>query len=472
MKLTLKIALTIFILITTALACSLPIKTTPSSEDVENQASTAVAATLTAIVLTPAPHGEITTTPVIIPSETPTTEPTSTSTPMVESGSFRLAYTDRNGNIWTWTQASSYHQIISSGDVEGLALSQDGQRIAFSRTSSDYMEHSLWAINFDGSNEHLLVSHDDFMSMPLSSNIQADWVIARYPFMIKFVPGSNTSLAFITVPQFEGPGFIDNKDLWLVDVETGTRTNVLPAGSGGHFYYSPDGSQIAIVTGSDISLVNADGTNRRSSVLSYEPVLTYSESEYHAFPQWSPDGNFLRVAIPYHDSLGDPSMPGHLYQLPMDGSPATFIGNVNFAPITGGVFSPDLSKLAFIQLIGDSADNKYAMMISNHDGTEPIEIARDGLGFSGWSPDSNHFAYIIWNPRIHLISQVSTSGSLAIDVTNSDNLNWISEDQFIFIRMNDPNWEIRMGSIGSPSILIVNLAAGDRSPSYAFSGTP
>ena len=472
MKLTLKIILPIFILITIALACSLPINTTPSPEDVENQASTAVAATLTAIALSPAPHGEITTTPVISPSVTPTIEPTPSETPLAGLSSFRLAYTDRNGNLWTWQQGSSYHQIIASGDVERLALSEDGQRIAFSRASSDYMEHSLWAINFDGSNEHLLISHDDFMSMPLSSNIQADWVVARYPFMIKFVPGSNTSLAFITIPQFEGPGFIDNKDLWLVDVETGSRTNVLPAGSGGHFYYSPDGSQIAIVTGSDISLVNADGTNRRSSVLSYDPVLTYSEYEYHAFPQWSPDGSFLRVAIPYRDSLGDPSMPGHLYQLPTDGSTATFIGNVNFAPITGGVFSPDLTKLAFIQQIGDSADNKFAMMISNYDGTEPIEIARDGLIFSSWSPDSNHFAYVIWNPRIHLISQVSTSGSLAIDGTNSDNLNWISEDHFIFTSMTDPNWEIRMGSVGSPSTLIVTLAAGDRSPSFAFSGTP
>ena len=472
MKLTLKIILPIFILITIALACSLPINTTPSPEDVENQASTAVAATLTAMALTPAPHDEITTTATIIPSETPTIEPTPSETPLAGLSSFRLAYTDRNENLWTWQQGSSYHQIIASGDVERLALSEDGQRIAFSRASSDYMEHSLWAINFDGSNEHLLISHDDFMSMPLSSNIQADWVVARYPFMIKFVPGSNTSLAFITIPQFEGPGFIDNKDLWLVDVETGSRTNVLPAGSGGHFYYSPDGSQIAIVTGSDISLVNADGTNRRSSVLSYDPVLTYSEYEYHAFPQWSPDGSFLRVAIPYRDSLGDPSMPGHLYQLPTDGSTATFIGNVNFAPITGGVFSPDLTKLAFIQQIGDSADNKFAMMISNYDGTEPIEIARDGLGFSSWSPDSNHFAYVIWNPRIHLISQVSTSGSLAIDGTNSDNLNWISEDHFIFTSMTDPNWEIRMGSVGSPSTLIVTLAAGDRSPSFAFSGTP
>jgi hypothetical protein len=458
------------ILIATILACKLPISATPSPEDVENQAGTAVAATLTA--MSPEPHGDVTLEPTREIEITSTSLPAPTETPIPDVSVLRFAYTDRNWNLWTWQEGSSPNQIIASGDVDRVALSSDGEWIAFSRVTADFLETSLWAIRFDGSEEHLLINHSDFMAMPLSSDINSDWVVSRYPFMLTFIPSSNTTLAFITVPQFEGPGFIDNKDLWLVDVETGMRNNLLTAGTGGHFYYSPNGSQIALVTGSDISLVNSDGTNRRSSILIYEPVLTYSEYEYHAFPQWSPDGSFLRVAIPYSDSLGDPGMPGHLYQLPTDGSPAFFLGNVNFAPITSGHYSPDLTQLAYVQKMGALEDNNYALMTSNFDGTEPVEIVQADLSFAAWSPDSNQFAYNTWTPRSHFIAQSGVAGSGVLATTESDQFTWVSSDRFIYLSMASPNWEIRLGSIGAPSTLIATLPDGDRFPSLVFNGLP
>ena len=460
----------VFILIATILACKLPISATPSPEDVENLASTAVAATLTA--MSPDPHGEVTLEPTLEIEMTSTSLPDPTETPIPDVSVLRFAYTDRNGNLWTWQEGSSPNQIIASGDVDRVAISSDGEWIAFSRVTADYLETSLWAVRFNGTDEHLLINHADFMAMPLSADINPDWVVSRYPFMLTFIPTSNSTLAFIIVPQFEGPGFIDNKDLWLVDVETGMRNNLLIAGSGGHFYYSPDGSQIALVTGSDISLINSDGTNRRSSVLVYDRVLTYSEFEYHAFPLWSPDGTFLRVAIPYSDSLGDPGMPGHLYQLPTDGSPAFFLGNVNFAPITSGQYSPDLTQLAYVQQIGAMEDNNYALMTSNFDGTEPVEIVQAGLSFGAWSPNSNQLAYNTWTPRSHFVAQSGVAGSGILATTESDQFTWVSSDRFIYISMTSPNWEIRLGSIGAPSTLIATLPDGDRHPSLVFNGLP
>lgn len=462
--------LPVLMVIFTSLACSLPFSETPSPEEIENVASTAVAATLTA--LAPEPHGDVTIEPIFTPTDTPVSEPESTLTPLPDVEVVRIGYTDRNGNLWAWQEGTVPNQIIASGDVDRLALSADGEWFAFTRTSIDFIETSLWAVRFDGSEEHLLVSHAEFMSMPLNADINEDWVISRYPFMLSFVPGSNTTLAFITVPQFEGPGFIDNKDLWLVDVVSATRTNLLTAGSGGFYHYSPDGSQIAIVTGSDISLINSDGTNRRSSILSYDPVLTYSEYEYHAVPQWSPDGSFLRVSIPYSDSLGEPSMPGYLYQLPTDGSSAVFLGNVNFAPITAGVYSPDLTQLAYVEQIGDPADNNFALMTANFNGTEPVEIVQAGLNFTGWSPDSNHLAYATWTPRAFFIAQSGIAGSGSLISTESDQFNWISNDRFVFISMSEPNWEIHIGSIGEPSTLIASLADGERFPSLVFKANP
>ena len=145
------------ILIATILACKLPISATPSPEDVENQAGTAVAATLTA--MSPEPHGDVTLEPTREIEITSTSLPAPTETPIPDVSVLRFAYTDRDWNLWTWQEGSSPNQIIASGDVDRVALSSDGEWIAFSRVTADFLETSLWAIRFDGSEERLLINH-------------------------------------------------------------------------------------------------------------------------------------------------------------------------------------------------------------------------------------------------------------------------------------------------------------------------
>jgi hypothetical protein len=469
MRLSRSIIFPIFILILVSLACSIPGSSTPAPKTIENQVATAASGTLTALaptetVLTPEEAVEVTT-------ETPTPAffPDDTAVPPEAIGpaELRLAFSNQDGNLWVWAEGSSLVNLVDSGDVNNVVLSPDGEWITFTRTTADFIDTSIWAIRFNGMDEHLLVDHDEFMAMPLHPNISNAEVATVAPWMMKFVPGTHT-LAFMTHPIFVGPGFFDNKDLWLVDVESAERTSLLAAGQGGHYYYSPNGSQIALVTATDISLINADGSNRRSSILVYPVVATYSEYDYHAFPEWSPDGSFLRVTIPPADPLGDLNALTNIYQLPTDGSPAILLGTQHFAPLEDGQFSPDLNRLAFIQQTGTPEDKMFTLIFSNNDGSGALEIARGSLSFVAWAPDSNHFAYVNHNPRAISMGQVASAGTTLLDANPAGELRWISNDRFFFFYQVSPEWQLRLGSLGAPSTVIANLGSGSHSPSYDF----
>ena len=468
MRFSYKISFPVLFLFLASLACSLPLGTSATPVDVESAAATAVAGTLTA--LAPTPSASETPEPAVateIPTETSTVVPTEIATPLPLV--LRVAFTDRGRNLWIWQEGSAALKIINSGNVQDVNLSEDGQWIAFTRTTPDFSETSLWAIAFDGSSEHLLVSHADFQAMPLHPDTDPDWVESIFPTIIQFVPNSHT-VAFMTAPQFEGPGFFDNKDLWLVDVVTAARSNLIPAGSGGQYTYSPDGSQIALVTPTDISLINADGSNRRSSVLTYPAVLTYSEFAYHAMPLWAQDGSFLRVSIPYSDSLGDPSQPATLYQMPVDGSPAYMLGTVLTAPLNYASYSPDLSKIAYSQQVGSASDNIYSVQIANYDGSASGEVARGNYSFGAWAPDSSHYAYYRFDPRSLYLAQGGVAGATSMDSNPADRWQWISAERLLFVYRGSPEWQLRLGNLEGISSLIAGLGAGDGFTSFDFAG--
>ncbi|MAT44024.1 MAG: hypothetical protein CL609_16950 [Anaerolineaceae bacterium] len=467
MKNKIKLLIPIVLILFVTLACSLPGGNSPSSEEVSKLVETAAAGTITA--LAPSPTEEIALTPVPdLPEVSPTLEIIPTNTPEpVGPPELRLVYNDTNGHVWVWSEGSSPLQIVSSGNVNDVRLSPDGEWVVFRRTAGGGMDVSLWAIRFNGSDEHLLIDQADFNAMALHPAINADDVLSIQPYQMKFIPGSQT-LAFNTYPQFEGPGLFDNKDLWLVDVETGTLNNLLPAGQAGHFHFSPDGSQIALVTPEDISLINTDGSNRRSSVLTYPFVYTYSEYAYHAEPVWAPDGSYLRVTIPPQDSLGDPSALGHIYQIPTDGSSASLLGNLPLGLFNYGQFSPDLTKIAYLQQVGDPVDNAWALLFANYDGSGSTEFTRGNISFLSWAPDANHFAFEQRSPRAIVLGQTGSAGTTLVDANPSLKLSWISENRYFFLYQTAPEDQIRLGTLGSPSTVIASLGDGSFSSHYDY----
>lgn len=461
-----QILLTVVIILLTSLACSLPFGTNgPTPEEISETAAAAVAATLTAMAPVEAPTAI---TEPDSPGSTPLTDPEPTISVKSKPDQLKLAIVDSERNLYTWQEGGSQNLIVNKGDVSQAVLSPDGEWIVFTRISPDGIDISLWAIRFDGSDQKILVSHTDFMAMPLHPDLtDLSTILTVAPHMIKFIPGTHT-VVFNIYPQFDAPGFLDNKDLWYINVDTAERRAFLSPGQAGHFYFSPDGTQMVLVTPDRIDLLNTDGSNRRIGILSYAFVYTYSEYAYHAVPVWSPDSSFLRVSIPPQDPLGDPTAPVNIYHIPTDGSLATLLTSVVVAPLDNTILAPDVNHFVYKEQIGDPAENLFSLKFSDLSGSSSSEFTTGSLGFSNWAPDSSHFSFYTWNPRETFIGQVGVPGVIAVDMSPAMNFSWITSDQFVFIYQSGTTYQLRLGTLSTPSVEIANLGSGLGNPAYDF----
>lgn len=461
-----QILLAVVILLLTSLACSLPFNTGgPTPEEISETAAAAISATLTAMAPVEAPTAM---TEPESPGNTPLPDTEPTVIVKSKPDELRLAMVDSEHNLFTWQEGGNQNLVVNKGDVSQAVLSPDGEWIVFTRISTDGIDVSLWAIRFDGSDQKILVSHTDFLAMPLHPDLtDPSSIITVAPHMIEFIPGTHT-VVFNTYPQFDAPGFLDNKDLWYIDVDTAERRAFLSPGQAGHFYFSPDGRQMALVTPDRIDLLNTDGSNRRIGILSYAFVYTYSEYAYHAVPVWSQDSSYLRVSIPPQDPLGDPTAPVNIYHLLTDGSLATLLTSVVVAPLENVILAPDLNHFAYKEQIGDPAENQFSLKFSDLSGSSPVEFTTGSLGFGNWAPDSSHFNFYSWNPRDTFIGQVGTPGVIAVDVNPVMNFSWITSDQFVFIYQSGTNYQLRLGTLSTPSLEIANLGSGLGNPTYDF----
>lgn len=470
MHLKINILFPILLILFVSLACSLPTSgSEPTEEEIANANATSVAATLTA--LAPTPASELPTEVVNPPADTPApeAEPTASEpTPKFKPDILKLAAVDANGNLVVWQEGSSSVTLITSADITDVALSPDGEWVVYVRSTPDHTDASLWAIRFNGLDQKQLVSTVDFMSMNMGSEISdpAD-VTSIMPSMMKFIPGTHT-LAFTNRIYFQGPGVEFNEDLWFVNVDTGEQRSFLSPGQAGQFYFSPDGQQMALVVPDRIDLLNTDGSNRRYGVLTYPFVYTYSEYAYYATPVWSPDSTFLRVAIPPQDPLGDPTGQVKIYHIPTDGSMANQLASVSVNPLGGASFAPDVNHYAYKQVIGDPAANQYSLKIADLAGMAPVEFTTGSFNFGEWAPDSSHFYFTNFDPNTTYIGQVGVPGVIALDANPVSSMHWITNESFFFVYQSAGNYQLRWGTLSTPSGEIVNLGYGERQPFYAF----
>jgi hypothetical protein len=195
-------------------------------------------------------------------------------------------------------------------------------------------------------------------------------------------------------------GLALNHDLHLLDADTLRLTTLLPPGEGGEFYYSPDGSQIALVTPNEISLIDADGGNRRDRVLIHAPVATHSEYEYYAQPVWAADGSALRVAIPPPDPLTGSVQLMTIWHISTDGNPSWLIRSVATAPSLDPhvlSFSSDLGFVAYVQPRGlenaSPEEIESWLELRRLESADVMASPHVGVLF-GWAPDSPRLAFL------------------------------------------------------------------------------
>ncbi|MFN8234437.1 MAG: hypothetical protein U0V56_13560 [Actinomycetota bacterium] len=184
--------------------------------------------------------------------------------------------------------------------------------------------------------------------------------------------------------------FVSGDGLYVVDHDGGTpeRIGAMP-GSGWSVTWSPDGSQIAYLTGNrrvEVWVANADGTDAHQ-ILADEPTELRDTTGL----AWSPAGDRLALGAGTHEPSG-----GSIYTFAPDGS--------DFTPvIVGGsapVWSPDGSQIAYsiqcdfdqtfttcIQFDSQTGRNPPGLAIADADGSDAQAF---GFAASGpWHPGAS-----------------------------------------------------------------------------------
>ena len=376
--------------------------------------------------------------------------------PVIPSG-LKVAYI-KDGDIWLWSSDDTKSQLTSSGMVYALNISDDGQVIAFLRQVDDF-HAELWVINSDGTNERRLISVYDLDEM--TADIRDPNAVAINPYHFDWVPDSH-KVAFNTQQVFQGPGLFLFDDLRIIDADTNVFYTLLAPGQGGEFDYSPDGSQIAISTPTDISLVDSNGGDRRNS-LPYDQVITYSEYRYYAKPVWAPDSLSLRVAIPPADPLTEPRLPTSLWYIPADGSLSYQMGSVIAEPFFSSEvsYSSDLSLIIFLRETGVPSENKSELYIAKPDGSgEWVYQKALLLQFKGWSPDASHFVFSKgedWETQLGQVDAVPEP--FTSDPHGIHKVRWIDDNYFLYLRENISTFDLLLESLDGELIHIDSIPA-------------
>ncbi|GAB4428200.1 MAG: hypothetical protein Kow002_17100 [Anaerolineales bacterium] len=402
-----------------------------------NTLETIVAATLTAVSANA---------PEQLPAETSAPEPAFT-----PPRALQVAYI-KNGNVYVWTEGEGSVGLTNSGNASSVDISDDGQVIAYVRQDQgNFVIQEIWAVNTSGpSNDRLLVSSADFAALKASSPYPD--AEGMGPDFITWKPRTHL-LAYSTVPMFMGPGYAPGEDLRLVHADTLEKTTIFEFGAGGHFYFSPDGRQVALSKPESISLANADGSNLRANVLTFPLVGTYSEYQYRPRPHWASDSSALRVAIPPADTLATPTPPTSLWSIPADGSPATRLGEILAIPFAwpDTAFSPNLDRVAYVKSIGEPAENRRELHLANPDGTGDVIYTTDiSVEFLHWTPDGSRFVYVIHdgpNRGIYLGSMGGTASTITTAPNTTTQIRWVDQSRFLFLYNNNGIWELRISDV-------------------------
>jgi len=283
-----------------------------------------------------------------------TATPTQVPTPSASTGQSALVAFVKDGNIQVWDEATGQSEtIFDSGDVIRVELSDDGQLAAFLRRSyfqadgfDRHEQSALWVVEIDGENPRELVSAQELRQLLAAAETDS----TNIPQMA-WIPGTHRLLysgwRYFVVA--EGESHATSEGAYSVDVDTQERTVLAPAGNSLGIAPSPDGGMIALISTTDVSVLNADGSNLRQALLSFP--ATGVPMRIIPSGVWTQDASALLVAAPVESEPG-PESDIVIWRVPIDGSPAQSLAKIKVASYDSITFSTDGRYVAFFR--GDS----------------------------------------------------------------------------------------------------------------------
>lgn len=451
----------LFLLMLVLAACA------PSGDGLAEQVATSVAATMQA-------SGQP------VPTAEPTLGEVATHAPAdfacANTGLVSVAYV-KDANVWLWVEGGMRTQLTFGGDVLGVAISQSGCRIAYTRSvpnplfdpSLEFPTQEtlseLWVVNSDGTGNHALADTAFLSALPVPA---ADNIASVYQF--RFQPGTH-NLAFNTLVLHPGVGLTLSYDLFRVSADAGAPAPLLAAGMGGGFFaFSPDGSQIAFSTHTSINVVNADGSGLRTDLILFPMVITFSEYLYSPPISWTPDGVTLVVAVPPEDGLSPAAGGGApataLWRIPLDGTPAFAAGSVQsvFFSQQEVTFSPDAGRIAYLRPVGvGTGVSELVTALSDGSGESP-PLGGAEIRFVAWALDSTRYLYSYQDGGFQL-RLVNAADSSAVPVATLGGFAafnvqavWADATRFVLLEMGGGGGRLSLlDSAGGPGELIDNF---------------
>lgn len=367
-----------------------------------------------------------------------------------------LIYTREDG-LWRWRL----------GDVARIAanaffpsISPDGSLVVFLRPA-DGFHQEIWVIGVDGENERRLVSIEDLDR--IGGGVRDPNAMAVNPILnYAWLPGT-LRLLFTTAQVFNGPGEDPLDDLYVADAAGGGITDLFLSGWGGRFVVSPDGSRLAVIQPEAIILTEPTGNNY-SKVMAYGPVLTYSESPYYAQPRWSPEGDFLRVAVPPRDALAAPEQPTALWRIPIDGTPAVQEGSVTAvffgdAPVE---YSPDLMHVAYLKVTGEGGSRVRELHLAAFDGSaDQVYATGEQLFFLSWANDGRRFLFAQGDEgELSFGSLDGPPRSLGEAAAGAFRVRWVDDQRLLYAVRTGTVFELRLLDLESGGGLVFDRFGG------------
>lgn len=419
----------------------------PTGVDEQDALASAVAATMAAQP------------PLDRPIETVTNEPTApaAASPKSESPSpheismreYLLTYA-YDGDLWIRTPNGTGQRLTTSGDVVDVLVSDDRSVIAYVRRSPQPDNFEIRAISVDGGNDRQILSQQT-----LDSLYPLDEMLHFQTSQVEFVPASH-SLLFNTRGVFDGPGLLKNDDLYLLNADTGDLSLLLPRGQGGDFSISPDGKKLAITQPDSIAMAAIDGTHPQPDLVTFQPIITYSEYQYYPVAVWAPDSSRFGVFIPSPDPLAeDPS--GTVWTIPVGGEPGSFppISGQAFFPQSNGnsLLSPDMQSVAILR---ESGEQQTSMLYLSHpDGSNNRLYAEGSIQWIGWNPDGSLFAFRRDNETIILGGPQRDPKPLA----DGRSLRWVTPELFVAQAGQRGSWSLMIGDINGTASMLLQLSS-------------
>jgi Tol biopolymer transport system component len=213
-----------------------------------------------------------------------------------------------------------------------------------------------------------------------------------------------TRLAYLLGPALSGGG-----QLWIFEVKTrqAVRVTTCTCPKFSHVSWSPEGSRLAFVDGTQIYLIDADGSHRTQ--------LTHlGGGEAAEQPTWSPDGT--QIAFDTHNQA-DFGRLNQIDVINVDGSGLKVLLH-DPSGAWDPAWSPDGLRIAYVldpQI--DSEGFDYQLWLMDSDGSHRHQIFESrgcciqGWGGPAWSPDGKQLAIVAYPAPGWYLWVVNADGS-------------------------------------------------------------